>query len=483
MKKTNKKIVTLAIFITTFMTAIEGTIVTTAMPTIVADLQGIKLMNWVVAVFLLATALSTPVFGKLADGIGRKLIFLIGIALFTIGSALCGFSTSMLQLICSRIVQGIGSGAMQTVAITILADLFEPKTRAKLLGINSSFWGLASVIAPLLGGLIVQNLSWHWVFMINVPLGILNILLIQYYFVEEKHKHTLKMDIKGTLSLLTALLAIMLLMEMIQQPIFWLWKLLLFIIAIVFAVIFERVERHAEDPLISIELLHNKPFLLVNALTFFTFGLVMAYEFYLPTWLQGINGTSATLAGFAVTPSSIFWIIGSFTCGTLVAKIGQKRLFAILLAVLAVVFLLMLSFTIKTPSYIFWLLGPFAGFSFGILSMQTLLACQEMVAKSHVGVATSFNTLMKYLGQTILVSTYGLIFNFSLNKEILTNHKISLQMLTDIVSQKTAHLVPAELVEQVRQILLLSIKNVYVMTIILIALALICNQKIKLMKK
>ena len=161
MKKTNVPVVTLAIFMTTFMTAIEGTIVSTAMPTIVSDLDGLEIMNWVVSIFLLMTAVSTPLYGKLADSFGRKPVFLFGITLFVVGSSLCGISQNMMELILFRVIQGLGSGAVQPVAITIIADLFTLEKRAKMLGLNSGFWGVASVIAPLLGGFIVQHLSWH----------------------------------------------------------------------------------------------------------------------------------------------------------------------------------------------------------------------------------------------------------------------------------------------------------------------------------
>ena len=157
MKKTDVSLVTLAIFLTTFMTAIEGTIVSTAMPTIVADLDGLDMMNWVVSIFLLMTAVSTPIYGKLADTFGRKPVFLFGIFVFVLGSGLCGLAGNMLELILFRVSQGLGSGAVQTVAIIVLADMYAPALRAKMLGINSSFWGVASVIAPLLGGFIVQK--------------------------------------------------------------------------------------------------------------------------------------------------------------------------------------------------------------------------------------------------------------------------------------------------------------------------------------
>ena len=208
--KTNVNLITVAISLTTFMTAIEGTIVSTALPTIVSDLNGLELMNWVVSIFLLMTAVSTPIYGKLADRVGRKPIFLFGILLFVIGSALCGIAQNMIQLILFRVIQGLGSGAIQPIAFTLIADLYPIDKRSKMLGLNSSFWGVASIIAPLLGGFIVQHLSWHWIFYINVPLGLFAMVLVQFFLFEDHQKTSVALDYRGTFFLVTLLFALML---------------------------------------------------------------------------------------------------------------------------------------------------------------------------------------------------------------------------------------------------------------------------------
>ena len=263
MKKTNVPVVTLAIFMTTFMAAIEGTIVSTAMPTIVSDLNGLEIMNWVVSIFLFMTAVSTPLYGKLADSIGRKPVFLFGIALFVVGSSLCGLTQNMVELILFRVIQGLGSGAVQPVAITIIADLYTLNKRTKMLGLNSGFWGVASVIAPLLGGFIVQHLSWHWIFYINVPIGVIAFLLVLFYLKEPKHHTKSKLDLKGTVWLIVLLLTLMFFLQELGS--LSLWIMLALAALIILAVIaFIRAEKRADDPIMPFTMLKDREFLALN---------------------------------------------------------------------------------------------------------------------------------------------------------------------------------------------------------------------------
>ncbi|WP_146985864.1 MFS transporter, partial [Lentilactobacillus rapi] len=221
-KQSNVMLVTIALFVATFMAAIEGTIVSTAMPTIVGDLHGVALMNWVFSIFLLTNAIATPIYGKLADSIGRKPMFIGGITIFIFGSVMSGLSHSMLVLIIWRAVQGIGAGSILPISNTIIADIYPLEKRAQVLGLNSSAWGIASVIAPLLGGFIVDQLSWHWIFFINLPIGLIVMILVQLYFHEEKRQTKSKMDVGGTCWLTIMLLAIMYAFQLVgQSPINW----------------------------------------------------------------------------------------------------------------------------------------------------------------------------------------------------------------------------------------------------------------------
>lgn len=476
--RSNTKIVTIAIFLTTFMTAIEGTIVSTAMPTIVSDLNGLEIMNWVVSTFLLMTAVSTPIYGKLADSIGRKPVFLFGIAVFVVGSALCGIAQNMVELILFRVIQGLGSGAVQPVAVTIIADLYTLEKRAKMLGLNSGFWGVASVIAPLLGGFIVQHLSWHWIFYINVPLGIIAFLLVVFFLKERKTSSNSTLDLKGTTCLVIFLLALMVFLQELENGL-TIVLLGLVVIIIVSAIIFFKAEKRAKDPIMPLDMLSSKEFTMINLITLLISGVVIGFEFYIPTWMQGINATSASIAGFAVTPSSLMWIVGSFLIGGMLGRWEIKKTYDYMLLILIVADLALILVPIYTSFWIFCLIAAFNGTAFGAITTASQVRSQAIVGRDKIGVATSFNTLMKYLGQTMMVSIYGITFNVVVAKQLSHHPNLTQKMMNDIVSADKAKHLAVNLIPGLRQVLLSGLKSVYVVSLIVIVLSLILNQLYK----
>ena len=476
--RSNTKIVTIAIFLTTFMTAIEGTIVSTAMPTIVSDLNGLEIMNWVVSTFLLMTAVSTPIYGKLADSIGRKPVFLFGIAVFVVGSALCGIAQNMVELILFRVIQGLGSGAVQPVAVTIIADLYTLEKRAKMLGLNSGFWGVASVIAPLLGGFIVQHLSWHWIFYINVPLGIIAFLLVVFFLKERKTSSNSTLDLKGTTCLVIFLLALMVFLQELENGL-TIVLLGLVVIIIVSAIIFFKAEKRAKDPIMPLDMLSSKEFTMINLITLLISGVVIGFEFYIPTWMQGINATSASVAGFAVTPSSLMWIVGSFLIGGMLGRWEIKKTYDYMLLILIVADLALILVPIYTSFWIFCLIAAFNGTAFGAITTASQVRSQAIVGRDKIGVATSFNTLMKYLGQTMMVSIYGITFNVVVAKQLSHHPNLTQKMMNDIVSADKAKHLAVNLIPGLRQVLLSWLKSVYVVSLIVIVLSLILNQLYK----
>ncbi|MCH4007910.1 MDR family MFS transporter [Companilactobacillus sp.] len=468
-------IVTIAVFIATFMTAIEGTIVSTAMPTIIGSLHGVSLMNWVFSIYLLMTAVSTPIYGKLSDVVGRKPVFLFGLGLFVVGSVLCSMSNSMLTLILARVVQGLGSGAIQPLTFTIIADIYPLEKRAKILGLNGSAWGIAAVIAPLLGGFIVEQLSWHWVFLINLPVGIITMLLIWIFFKEKREQgHKVKIDYVGTMLLILVLLPIMLALQYIGtgSP---LLPIGLVAVSVISIFIFIHFERKVSDPILPLHLFSNKTFVIQNVIALLVSGFLIGFEAYIPTWMQGILGLSPSMGGFAVTPSSIVWIFGSFWAGSLLKKFAPNRVIYISLIFLATANVFLLLAHVGTPFWYFLMLAAIAGCGFGLTITTTTVTAQTVVPSENVGVATSFNTLLRTIGMSLMVSVDGIILNTALANGAAQNKKITVDMMNKLIDPQTASQLPTELLPKMREILFSGLHNIYVAGAVLLVIALLLN--------
>ena len=472
-RETNVLIVTIAVFVATFMTAIEGTIVTTAMPTIVGSLHGIEIMNWVFSIYLLTNAMFTPICGKLADKIGRRSIFIFGTLVFIIGSAMCGFSNTMLTLIISRAIQGIGAGAMMPVALTILADMYSAEKRAKMLGLNSTAWGIASVVGPLTGGVIVDTIGWHWVFFINVPIGLVLIGLVSYYLVEEKQeKDNKKMDIQGSLFLMTMLLTLLLAFQFLSESGFDLKVIGMLGATILSIFLFIRAEKNAEDPVISLELFSSRIFIVVNLVAALISGFLMAVEVYIPMWMQGVLGYKAGLGGLVLAPLSILWVYGSSLVGRWMVQHSMKTVLLRTLGISLIGGVSLLVIPMKMPFIVFLVISGITGIGVGGTIVATTVQAQNSVGMDQLGVATSFNTLSKTIGQTVMVSVFGLILN------TITRTELAKAALTDdpdimnkLVNPQTAKLLPENLLLPLREILHQGLWGIYVAGVALVLLA------------
>lgn len=479
-KETNVKIITLTVFIATFMTAIEATIVSTAMPTIAGQLNGGEIMSWVFSIYLLTNAMMTPVYGKLADRIGRKPIFLFGIVVFIIGSSLCGISGSMLQLIIFRAIQGIGAGAIMPVALTIIADIYPIDKRAKVLGLSSAFWGIASVVGPLCGGFIVDTIGWHWIFFVNVPIGIILVCLIIVFLVEPKNNREKQpIDVAGSLSLMMFLLALLYGFQTLSEGAgFGVETFISFAAAIGFCVMFVVVEKRAKDPVISLDLFKNRTFIIVNLIAALVSGFLMGVDVYIPMWMQGVLGLKAWLGGLALAPLSFTWIIGSLVAGLLLEKTTTKRALTIGLTIIIIGGLLLANVPVTTPFWVFCVISGFTGIGLGITITGSTVKAQSSVSHENIGVATSFNTLSRTLGQTIMVSIFGVILNHHLSTEITARAHLGLkrEMIDQLSSRKALSKLASELIEPLREILYKGLHSVYFVGVILLVAAIILNQ-------
>lgn len=412
-----KRSILIALMVAMFLGAVEGTVVTTAIPTIVKDLQGFEIISSVFSVYLLTSAISTPIYGKLSDLYGRKNILSIGIIIFLIGSFLCGLSQSMYMLIAARAIQGVGAGAIFTVTYTIVGDVFSLEERPRIQGTIGTVWGIASLAGPFLGGILIDMLSWHWVFFINLPFGILSIILLQRNLDEtfEKKKHNI--DFAGIITLSAAMiifLNIFLSGESISfnRNIFIIISILLTAI-LLFA--FYKIERKTKEPIIPFDIF-TRTNSIVNVISFLASATLIGVDVYLTIYIQNVLGYSAKISGLALAPMSVSWLVASFVLGKVMVKYGGKVVLIISNAVLLISVILLLTLGVNSSLLVVLIYVFIMGFGFGGAFTTLTIVVQESVEYNKRGAAMATNSLLRTLGQTIGVSVFGGIFNLYIVK-------------------------------------------------------------------
>ncbi|MDQ8735292.1 MDR family MFS transporter [Paenibacillus sp. LHD-38] len=411
--QTRKK-VTIALFVATFLAAIEGTIVSTAMPSITGELQGIQQYSWIISIYLLATVITTPVYGKLSDLYGRKTMFIIGALIFLAGSMLSGVAQTMNQLIWFRALQGLGAGALTTIPYTIIGDLYSFEQRAKVQGWMSSIWGIAGISGPLFGGLLVDYISWRAIFYMNLPFGIVAIYLLSTSLREALEKKKRHIDFPGIITFTIAMFCFLYAMTLIRNEegsgtsALGLIVLLL-AISIVFFILFARIEKRSPEPIIPFQLFRNRIIRMANIDSFLLCVINVVVIFYLPLWIQGVYGKPATYSGLAMIPLSIAWPLGSILAGNWISKKGLRYI-----SVAGACFLLASSIgfsfmTADTPNVLFIAYTFMAGLSFGLSLTSLTVAVSSAVEWELRGSAVASNNFIRTLGQTIGITIFGLL--------------------------------------------------------------------------
>lgn len=456
----NRKFVTLALLIATFLAAIEGTIVSTATAAIASDLEGVSLVNWIFSIYLLLMSVTTPIFGKLSDIYGRRFIFTFGTVIFLLGSTLCGLAQSMEQLIGFRAIQGLGAGAVIPMTTTIAGDIYPYRERAKILGLFSAIWGISGVIAPLLGGFLVDYLSWHWIFYCNLPFGLISLLLLWMFFKENMNKKERKqIDYLGTItftiSMTTFLLAILLGGTFLP----WLSKSMigLLITAVLFFILFLRIETKAADPMLPLSLFKMPSILYANITGFLISIILIGINIYLPIWIQGIHGYGATGAGLALAPLSIGWVIGSNTVGSLLVKLTPRKM---VLMGMTILFFSTFCLTLLRQTSDPWFIGVITfimGIGFGYCMTMVILLGQSGIENQLRGIATAINTFIRTLGQTVGAAIFGAIFNYFTLRQVSGTTITSIEEIKQILRPETSRLLSGEMITQLREVLFQSV--------------------------
>jgi EmrB/QacA subfamily drug resistance transporter len=411
--KTVRPLVIASVMASMAMVAIEATIVSTAMPQIVTQLGGLHLYSWVFSSFLLAQTAMTVVFGKLADLFGRKPVALVGIAIFLAGSVLAGFAWSMPSMIVFRLIQGIGAGAIQPVTLTIVGDLYPARERGKIQGYLASVWAIAAVIGPMAGGLLIRDLSWAWIFWINIPIGIASAAGFIFYLHEHERHERPSIDLAGaalfTLSIGSLMMGLTDAGESSNTLV--LFEFALFIVS---GVLFVLQERRAADPMISFALWGHRPIAACNVATVLSGMALMGLTSFLPMYVQGVLGRSPVVAGLALTMMMVGWPSGATFAARSFHRLGLRRTLigGSLFLPLGAIFFAMLN-PQSTP--VFAGIGSLVmGLGMGIVSVSSLILIQEIVKPSERGSATASNLFSRNLGSTLGAAMFGAVLNYGL---------------------------------------------------------------------
>jgi len=464
-KETNRPLVLISVMLAMFVGAVEATIVTTAMPVIASELGGFSRYSWVFSAYLLMSTVTVLVYGKLADLYGRKPILFIGLTIFLLGSILCGFATTMEQLIFFRLIQGAGAGAVLPIATTIIGDIYSTEERAKIQGYLASVWGISAVLGPVIGGVIVHYFNWKYVFWVNVPLGILAMIGIGLYLHEPAREKNVSINYKSAILLTLSLSAIL----------YWLVEggqsfgrlsmqsIILFVTGVFLLALFIIVERSAKDPIMPFSIWKNPVILYANLVSFTTAFILMGVTTYLPTYVTGVMEQPAIIAGFTLTSMSIGWPLASSAAGHLLIRYGP----------FTVSFLGGISFTIGSILFVFMngASGPwyaaiasfFIGVGMGLTTTSFIVTIQAAVPRNIRGSATASNSFMRNFGNTVGVAFFGAILNGVLLAQFREKQSnLGIDDVNLLLTEQQRDSIPYERVHLLQEVLDTSLHWVYI---------------------
>ena len=411
--RTKKPLVLATLVLAMFMGSIEGTIVATAMPDIVGSLGGFSYYSWVFSSYLLMQAVATPIFGRLSDLYGRKPVFFAGTGIFLLGSLLCGLAPNMVWLIVFRFIQGLGAGGIAPITMTIIGDIYDVEGRARIQGWLSSVWGISSIVGPLVGGLIVENAHWAWIFWLNLPFGLLAILGLHLFLHEQVERRRRSIDYLGAGLFFVAVSST--LMVLVQGGVAWAWTspqiLGLGALALVCLALFLRQQTVAPEPIMPLSLWRQRIIATANSATLIAGMVLIGLTTFLPTFVQGVLGEGAIVAGFTLTAMSVGWPIAATVAGRLLTRVGNRWLTVGGAGLLTLgAFLLMLLDGDSTPIHAG--IGSFlVGSGMGVINTSSVVSIQSTVSWEQRGMATSSNVFTRILGSALGAAVFGSILN------------------------------------------------------------------------
>ena len=403
------------------LAVLDQTIVAIALPTIVRELGELSHVSWVVTAYLLVGTIVAPLYGKLGDMYGRRIVLQTAIVIFLVGSALCGLSQSVTQLVLARGLQGVGGGGLIVTATAVVGDLVPPRERGRYQGIFGAVFGIATIVGPPLGGLLVDHLSWRWIFYINLPAGVFVLLLIGTILRSRAPQQQGTIDYLGAILLSVALTAVILCMSLGGTVITWVspTAIGLLVLAIAGTIAFIVAETRAADPILPLSLLRNRTFAIACTVTLIINVSLLGSVTYLPIYLQVVKGQNPSASGLQLLPMMIGMIITSFASGQMISRWGHLKPFPIAGTAVMAVGLVMLS-RLTSASPIWQTSGAAAvvGLGLGMVTQVLVLAAQNSVDFKDLGVATSGTQLFRSLGGALGIAIFGAIFASELHAHL-----------------------------------------------------------------
>jgi MFS family permease len=440
-----RKLITAALLLVMVLVSMEMTITSTAMPTIIGDLHGLEHYSWVASIYLLACTVTMPLYGRLADALGRKRVVMAAIVIFCGGSLLASTSHTMTHLIICRGIQGLGAGGVMPVVLTIIGDIFTLEERAKIQGFFSGVWGTSSLAGPALGALLVKTLGWRSVFWVNLPLGTIGLIMLAWNYHEKRERHEMDLDAPGVASLAIASMALLSLVSRLG-PAGWSWTMIavLTVVTLAALIYFVRHERRADHPILSMSLLANRavgPAVFGSAL----FGIgFLSLDTYVPLYVQGGRGGDATAAASVVTPVMLTWALSGIVAAPLLVRWGFRRTATLGATLIIAGFTGLLACALAgAPHWMLTAALSITGIGFGPVSMAFLISAQEAVAYQQRGGVTSAISFFRTMGGAVGIGVLGALFNVLTASQ--TNHLRALGVKpAELLDPRTHAKLPAD---------------------------------------
>nr|WP_319246861.1 MDR family MFS transporter [uncultured Celeribacter sp.] len=470
------RLVIASVAVLMLLAALDQTIVSTALPTIVADLGGLEHLSWVVTAYILASTVVAPLYGKLGDLYGRRNIVIFAVSLFLTGSVLCGLANSMFFLIAARALQGLGGGGLFVLALSIIGDVIPPRERGRVQGVFAGVFGVSSVAGPLLGGWFVDTLSWHWIFFINLPFGLLALAGFTFGFKARPKTVAHKVDYAGAIALSLALASIVLTTALGGQEFAMTAPIGLAFIALILcsSIAFLWIESRAEEPILSLQLFKSNVFTVTSLISFATGALMFGALTFIPVYLQIAKGDSATQSGLQLIPMTFGILVSSNLAGRYMTRTGRYRVLPLIglsFGTLALATLTRLSPELPAP--VLWASLAALGAGMGCIFPVITTAVQNAVPREQIGTATAAGLMFRQVGGSIAVALFGALFASRMAALMDTTDVSGLGNISELGPQVMAEL-PADVQHLIAQNVSDALHPIYWIAAGLALAALIC---------